>query len=461
VIREELEKTHPDYDSWIREWRFYIRSYLGGKMYKEGDYLLQHPFESSTNYRRRKETSYYYNYCGPIVDIFVSHLFRKTARSDYGSLGSDELFKSFTGNADLEGSSLAQFMRDSQRFASIYGRVSIIVDRPATAARTRAEAIAADIRPYVTLVTPENLVDWSFTRLPSGKSVLESVKIKESRGTYRIWTREGWELWEVEKEGGEVRLLGAAEHDLGSVPVVTLYNKKSGMPMIGTSDLQDIADINKNIYYLCSDAKEIIENTAFPMLAVPYAKGGGDEEKELGPRNILQFDPSEADARPYWLEAPHSSLTEIREWVKQDINEIHRIAKMGGVKATEDFSAARSGVALELEYQQLYATLSEKADNIEQAENQLLSLWARWEGKEFDGVIDYPDDFSVKDMERDLGSAIKAQSARVDSLTFRRELQKKIAGAVLPKADEKTRALIFSEIESGVDEKDAAGGKDV
>jgi len=229
----------------------------------------------------------------------------------------------------------------------------------------------------------------------------------------------------------------------------------------GTSDLQDIADINKNIYYLCSDAKEIIENTAFPMLAVPYAKGGGDEEKELGPRNILQFDPSEADARPYWLEAPHSSLTEIREWVKQDINEIHRIAKMGGVKATEDFSAARSGVALELEYQQLYATLSEKADNIEQAENQLLSLWARWEGKEFDGVIDYPDDFSVKDMERDLGSAIKAQSARVDSLTFRRELQKKIAGAVLPKADEKTRALIFSEIESGVDEKDAAGGKDV
>jgi hypothetical protein len=218
--------------------------------------------------------------------------------------------------------------------------------------------------------------------------------------------------------------------------------------MVGISDLQDLADINKNIYYLCSDAKEIIENTAFPMLAVPYAKGGGDEEKELGPRNILQFDPSEPDARPYWLEPPHSSLTEIREWVKQDIGEIHRIAKMGGVKAVEDFTAVKSGIALELEYQQLYAALSEKADNLEQAEMQVLDLWARWEGKEFDGVIDYPDDFSIKDLDRDLGNAIKAQSAQVDSITFKRELQKKIAGVVLPKLDETVSVRINDEIDA-------------
>src|SRR3990170_3919597 len=446
MTKEELEKTHPHYERHLNEWQFFVRSYFGGKFYRDGNYLIQHPFESSANYSRRKDIAYYYNYCSPIVDIFVSHLFRKPAKRDYGSLKGDPLFEAFVSDADLEGATLPQFIRDAQRFASIYGGVSIVVDRPDVTAGTRKEAIDGDIRPYLSLVTPENLIVWSFERGPSGKSVLGRVKIREDKDTYRIWNRSGWELWEVVKGKNEVRLLDAGEHGLGVVPVVTLYNKRSGVKMLGVSDIQDIADINKNIYYLCSDAKEIIENTAFPMLAVPYAKGGGDEEKELGPRNILQFDPSEADARPYWLEAPHSSLTEIREWVKQDINEIHRIAKMGGVKATEDFSAARSGVALELEYQQLYATLSEKADNIEQAENQLLALWARWEGKEFDGVIDYPDDFSVKDIERDLGSAIKAQSARVDSLTFRRELQKKIAGAVLPKADEKTRALIFSEI---------------
>jgi hypothetical protein len=400
------------------------------------------------NYARRKEISYYYNYCGPIIDIFVSHLFRRGAKRQFGSLTEDLLFGSFYWDADLEGSTLPQFMRDAQRFASIYGRVSIVVDKPVVPAATRADAIENDIRPYVSLVTPENLLDWSYTRLGSGRLVLDMVKVREGDGLYRIWTRDGWGLWQLDKEGDDVTPLGAGEHGLGMVPVVTLYNKRSGVRMVGISDLQDLADINKNIYYLCSDAKEIIENTAFPMLAVPYAKGGGDEEKELGPRNILQFDPSEPDARPYWLEPPHSSLTEIREWVKQDIGEIHRIAKMGGVKAVEDFTAVKSGIALELEYQQLYAALSEKADNLEQAEMQVLDLWARWEGKEFDGVIDYPDDFSIKDLDRDLGNAIKAQSAQVDSITFKRELQKKIAGVVLPKLDETVSVRINDEIDA-------------
>ncbi|MEE9615269.1 MAG: phage portal protein [Thermodesulfobacteriota bacterium] len=446
MTKEELESTHPDYENLIDEWRFFLRSYMGGKSYKEGDYLMQHPFESTTNYNRRKETSYYYNYCGPIVDILVSHLFRKPARRDYGTLSGDPLFGAFLRDADLDGNTLQQFMRDAQRFASIYGRVSIVVDKPMVSTLSRAEAVDYDIRPYTALVTPENLVDWSFTRLPSGRPILDMVKIREARDIYRVWTRQGWELWEVVED--EVRLLGADEHGLGQVPVVNLYNKQSGMKMLGISDIQDIADVNKNIYYLCSDAKEIIENTAFPMLAMPYTRGGGEEERELGPRNILQFDPSEPNSKPYWLEPPHSSLSEIREWIKQDIAEIHRIAKMGGVKATEDFSRPRSGVALELEYQQLHAVLAEKADNIEQAETRILELWARWQDSEFDGVVDYPDDFSVRDLTRDLEKAFKAQSARVGSATFGREIEKAIAGAVLPKLDEELIKRIYAEIDA-------------
>lgn len=444
---EELRQVHQEYDRWVGEWMFYMHSYLGGKVYKDGDYLLQHPFESATNYARRKETSYYYNYCGPIVDIFVSHLFRKPATRDFGSLTDDLLFGSFYWDADYEGSSLTQFMRDAQRHASIYGRVSIIVDKPSMAVSTRAEAIENDVRPYLTLVTPENLLDWSFVRLGSGRQVLDMVKIREENGLYRVWTRSSWKLYRIDPETSDVTLVDSGEHGLGTVPMVNLYNKRSIAKMVGTSDLQDLADINKNIYYLCSDAKEIIENTAFPMLAVPFARSGA-EEMEVGPRNILQFDPSETGGKPYWLEPPHSSLSEIREWVKQDIAEIHRIAKLGGVRSVEDFRAASSGVALDLEYQQLYAALSEKADNLEQAEMQILDLWAQWEGLSFDGLIDYPDDFSLKDIERDLTNVLKAQSVRVDSTIFEKELQKRVVTAVLPKLNEKTRTAIFDEIGS-------------
>jgi hypothetical protein len=453
MTREELLSTHPNYDSFVSEWQFFIRSYLGGMLYRDGDYLLQHPFESAVNYARRKETAYYYNYCAPIIDIMVSHLFRKGAKRDYGSYYGDPLLKSFMKDADLEGSSFNQFMRDAQRFASIYGRVSIVVDKPVLLAETQRVAEEDDIRPYLSIVTPENLLDWSFARLPSGRPVLDMVKILEAPGTYRVWTREGWELWYLDEDSEEdeaISLIDSGMHDLGRVPVVNLYNKRSGMRMVGTSDIQDIADINKNIYYLCSDAKEIIENTAFPMLAMPYEKGGGVEEKEIGPRNILQFDPAEPNAKPYWLEAPHSSLTEIREWVRQDVTEIHRIAKMGGVKATEDGKQSRSGVALELEYQQMHSVLSEKADNMEQAENQIFEIWALWQGGEFDGLVDYPDDFSIRELDRDIDRAIKALNIGIGSATFDKELKKSIAGTILPKVDVETKTEIVREIDESV-----------
>ncbi len=447
MTKEELESTHPSYDAYLGEWQFFMSSYFGGKMYRDGDYLLQHPFESSDNYNRRKETAYYYNYCGPIIDIMVSHIFRKQAKRDYGSFEQDPLFDSFLEDANLEGETLSQFMRDAQRFASIYGRVSVVVDKPQVVAPTRAVAEEHDLRPYLSLVTPENLTDWSFERTPSGRPVLGMVKIKEGPGTYRIWYRDHWELWTINQSSKSATLVDGGEHSLGVVPVVNIFNKRSGINMIGISDIQDIADVNKNIYYLCSDAKEIIENTAFPMLAVPYEKGGGVDNKEVGPGNILQFDPTEPHAKPYWLEAPHSSLTEIREWVKQDIKEIHRIAKMGGVKATEDFKQARSGVALELEYQQLHSILSEKADNLEQAENRILSLWGAWQGESFDGNIDYPDDFSVRELDRDIERAMTALGAGIESSTFRREVQKTIVNAVLPKIRKEVKEEMMGEID--------------
>jgi hypothetical protein len=443
MTKEELERTHPDYKRNLAQWQFFIRSYFGGRFYREGNYLLQHPFESSANYERRKQTAYYYNYCAPVVDIMSAHLFKRPPKRDFGNLSGDPLFEEFFFDSDLEGSSFSQFMRDAQKFASIYGSVSIVVDKPAIPAATLAEAHSLGVRPYVGIITPENLLDWGFARLATGKEVLAAVKIMESPGRYRIWTRDRCELWEMGEDGPA--LVEQGIHPLGRVPLVNLYNKRSGIKMIGISDLQDIADINKNIYYLSSDAKEIIENTAFPMLAMPFEKGSADSQ--VGPRNILEFDPELPGARPYWLEAPHSSLSEIREWIKQDVSEIYRIAKMGGVRATEDSHQARSGVAIELEHQQMHAVLAEKADNVEQAEYETLELWARWQGVAFDGTIDYPDDFSIKDLDRDLERAVRTLSVEMDSKTFKKELKKSIVEATLPKADEETKRLIFEEMQ--------------
>jgi hypothetical protein len=450
--KDELEKVNAEYKVWLPEWQFFIRSYFGGKHYRDGNYLLQHPFESPSNYTRRKSIAYFYNYCQPIVDIFVAHLYKPTHKREYGSLSDNVLFKNFILDADYDGTGYIEFFKTAERFASIYGRSTIVVDKPSVTTSTVAEAQDKDIRPYLTLVTPENVLDWEYVRLDTGRTVLNWVKIREFQGTektsYRIWSRIGWELWEIDK-AGKVIEVSAGTHDLGEVPVVNLLNKRGSisMRMIGQSDIQDIADVNKNIYYLCSDAKEIIENTAFPMMSMPYENTSGAEEKEIGPRNILEFEP-EAQHRPEWLEPPHNSLTEIREWIMQDMKEIFRIANLGGMINVETSKQPWSGPGQEIQGNRLTAAMAQKADFAEEGELAVLRLWAKWQGIKFDGSVKYQRDFSIRDITIALQNSMSAQSAAIHSTTFVKENEKKIVDSALPKMSDETRKVIYDEIDA-------------
>ena len=441
MTKEELTKTHPLYDEQIDGWNFHVRSYFGGQRYRDGDYLLQHPFESTTNYERRKEIAYFYNFCAPVVDIFVSLLYKRSPERNYGSLTNDNLFQDFLGDADLEYNTYPQFMREAGRYAGIYGRVSVIVDKPSMIAGTKADESNLGIRPYLNLITPDNVINWKHVKLPSGRVVLDSVHIVEEwvnkkPSVIRVWNRLSWELFVINGEIEEATNLSptlSGTHGLGVVPMVNIYNKNAITRMSGISDLEDIADINKNIYYLCSDAQEIIENTAFPMLAEPYSKSSPDgENKEVGPRNILQFDPTEPNAKPYWLEAPHSSLDKILDFINNHAKQIFKTANLAGIKNAVESKQPWSGTALDIDNQQRDAVLAEKADNAEQSENKILGLWALWQGKEFDGEINYPDDFSIKDQSQNTQAIFEILRDLDDiSPLFAEELEKKLASNTL------------------------------
>jgi len=455
MTKKELLSVHSTYKDFIAEWKFFINSYLGGKFYRDGDYLLRHPFESTANYKRRKEIAYFYNYCAPIVDLFTSYLTKDQPKRSYGALSQEivpprqpkTLFDSFWWNVDFEGTNFEQFMREAQRYASVYGMISIIVDKPSIKAKTQADALAQDIRPYLSIITPENILDWKYVRLPNGKMELDMIKINEGDGVYRIWTRVGWELWEIKASDKAPISKGNGTHGLGRIPIIDLYNKKSLIRRVGVSEIQDIADINKNIYYFCSDAKEIIENTAFPMLAMAEEKGGSDEEVAVGTSNILNFDPELPNSKPEWLEPPHSSLAEIREWIQQDAQEMVRIAKMGGLRNTETSVQPWSGVSIEAQERQLYSSLAEKASNAEQAELDILKLYADWEETEFTGNIEYSRSFATRDLTTSLTNAIQAGTAKVNSITFEKKRQEKIVDAATPGLEETDRDIIFKEID--------------
>jgi hypothetical protein len=73
-----------------------------------------------------------------------------------------------------------------------------LVDRPDTVVGTRAEELAQGIRPYTTIYTPENVLDWKYVRQSNGHYELEYLSLLEqderpydASNTYyvRTWTK--------------------------------------------------------------------------------------------------------------------------------------------------------------------------------------------------------------------------------------------------------------------------------
>jgi phosphoribosylformylglycinamidine (FGAM) synthase PurS component len=88
------------------------------------------------------------------------------------------------------------------------------------------------------------------------------------------------------------------------------------------------------------------------------------------------------------------------------------MANTGSIRASE--AKMMSGVSREVEFQLLNAKLSEQADNIELAEEQLWQLFAQYQGQTWDGEINYPDSFSVRDTDNELEQLIKAKASVED-----------------------------------------------
>ena len=148
--------------------------------------------------------------------------------------------------------------------------------------------------------------------------------------------------------------------------------------------------------------------------------------------------------KPYIIQPSGQNLDGIMKCIQNKIDAIDRITHMGSVRATSGQIA--SGIALQTEFQLLNARLSEKADYLENAEEHIWSLFAKWQDKDWDGKVDYPDTFDIRDWANDLQYLQMAKASGIRSETFNKELDKQIAEAVID--DNELIKTINDEIDS-------------
>jgi hypothetical protein len=152
----------------------------------------------------------------------------------------------------------------------------------------------------------------------------------------------------------------------------------------------------------------------------------------------------DSNLKPYIIQPSSQSLTGIMDCINMKVDAINRVTHMGSVRGTE--KTINSGIALQTEFELLNARLSEKADYLENAEEHIWRLFAKWQDKEFDGEIEYPDSFNLRDYSADLQFLQVAKASGVSSDTFAKEIDKQIARAVVE--DDEKLADIDSEIEA-------------
>jgi len=404
------------YQTYFPQWQYLLESYVGGQEYKDAQHLTKYQLETEAEYRARIRSTPLENHCQSVISVYNSFLFREDPKREFEGLEALPELEDFLNDADFDGRSLNAFMKDVATWTSVFGHCWIMISKPNVGAVTVADEQAAGVRPYVSLLTPMVVLDWQYSRAPSGRITLTSLRyLEETTGDLKIvktWTLDTitTSIIDTKKEILEEEIIEI--NGLGMIPAVCAYNGRSIIRGFGISDIADIADAQKFIYNATSEVEQSIRMDSHPSLVkTPETEAG------VGSGAIINM-PENLDPglKPYLLEFSGASVDSIYTAIQHSIDSIDKMANTGAVRATE--SRTMSGVAMETEFQLLNARLSEKADNLELAEEQMWKIWCRYMGTEWMGSVDYPGSFNIRDTGSEIAQLAQAKNAATNPKVF-------------------------------------------
>lgn len=393
--------------NWER-WQFLLESYMGGEEYRRGAHLVRYALETEGEYQARLRSTPLDNQCKSVISVYISFLFREEPDRKLESIWNDQV-DSFLRDADLDGRSFNAFMKEVATWSSVFGHCWVLMTKPGVIAETLADQLAQGVRPYVNVLTPLVVTDWNWRRQPNGRYDLNYFKyiedVNDSVTTIREWTPEIIRTWEYNDSKKEATLILEEINELGKIPVVLVYNQRSQVRGIGISDIGDIADMQRAIYNELSEVEQSIRLEGHPSLVTTP-----DTQIGAGAGALIQM-PENLDPGlvPFMLNADATPINMIYESIKNRVQAIDKMANTGGVRAVEIRTV--SGVALETEFQLLNARLSEKADNLELAEEQIWKLWCDYQNQIWSGEVEYPGAFNIRDTQREFDELARAKAA--------------------------------------------------
>ena len=360
-------------------------------------------------YAEKLDNTPLYNYVKLIVAEYNSILFRNPPTRvlpDYP--GIDQ----FMNDVDGEGNSITEFMSLVDQYTTIFGVCHVGCYKP----------IGSDI-PKWKIHTPLDVTNWAYSYNIDGNLTLKEVVIRieetEQHIVYRHITPEYIDtifvgnnedytppidsdlIEAIDEDTYRIR----QENELGVVPLVTTYQNVKVFNNIGTTVIQDVAQIQRSVYGDMAEIYSAITYGAHPTLVVDETTDQlNDGQIGAEPGSVIRVQ-SGLTGEPnfvYQFASPElTAIDSIKDLVDSKIDKMTAISML---RSEDLIKSARSGEQIEVYDDKLAALIRRKATNLESAESRLWDLYFQWtnQTKPEDFAISYNRQFNKKALEHEL-----------------------------------------------------------
>ena len=456
-LAEVLMVEHSLYQRYKKQWQDALNWFNGEEAILQ--YIHQHPRERKEHYERRLERGYYWNYTDSIIGLLASFVYSKTITRQMTEQSSGEAkthteeLELFWKDIDRLGNTADEFFKTVFLYTQVYGLAYVMVDKPAVPegiVLSEQHRQELGITPYCYYIPTLNLTNWRLQRdgtfawarwfadIETTNSPFTSPGTETVR-RYTTWDTGAWYVHDVitPKKGKEYAVfIDSGVNPLGRVPIARFIGKKDlSDPHFGKALAYTIGKINVAILNYLSLLDEDLYGKCLNLLAVQIDDVAPSENSNappqdpvtIGANNVLAY--TSMSQPPFYL-APSSEPGDLlMRHIQACTDQIYRIALFGGAMKPVAPYSEKSGTAYAHEFNETNRMLSDKAYAMEKGEVVVCELWSRWLGLEKDGIgfiVDYPDEFHVEELTKELGDIMEAQKIVVSSTVFEKEMQKRV-----------------------------------
>lgn len=377
-------------------------------------FLPQHPKEDPQDYYIRANRPTFYNAFARTVHALAGIVFRDPPTADQVP---QEILDLYDDDIDNQGTNGPSFLRAMFEDALVTGMAGIFVDQPSLIGTglTRADELAAGIRPYWTLIRMDDIVSFR-TMLEDGETLLAQlvfcerrqipygefgVKIVERLRVYRRLpqtpagetgdtvapqvTEEIYERTDQNKYASvSTRVLPAVEE----IPFAACYTQRIDF-FDARPPLMDLATINLLHYQLSSDLHHAAHIANVPFL---FGVGIDEENLQVGPNRAILAKGGDQNTTLRWVETTGASLGVTRA-ILADLEE--QMATLGLGMLQRKSRHAETAQKASLDKQEQDSTLAGIVTDLEDGIERALYYTSVYLGLATWGGLTFTRDFQI------------------------------------------------------------------